>query len=102
MSSSKVGAAREREKLRGDVPRLALEAGIAGRPLRDVARDVLGLARAGLSRRAKLDANGRDEAYFLDPLDQVAAGRTQAEILLAHYREDWNGNIDQVFETFIY
>ena len=47
----------ERERLRAEVPRLGLKAEIAGRPLREVARDVLALSRAGLARRAVRDAD---------------------------------------------
>ncbi len=43
------------------MPRLALNATIAGRSLRDVGREALAIARAGLARRARLDAAGRDE-----------------------------------------
>src|SRR5215204_1940164 len=39
--------ADDREQLRAAVPRLALDAEIAGRRLRDVARDALALSRAG-------------------------------------------------------
>ncbi len=95
-------SAEQREKLRAEVPRLGLETSIAGRPLRDIARDVLSLARAGLGRRAKRDAQGRDETHFLDPLDLVAAGRTQAEVLLALYQGEWAGDIDRTFETCVY
>src|SRR6476659_9793750 len=52
-------SAEDRERLRADVPRLALDAEVAGRPVRDVARDALAFSRSGLSRRAMLDADGR-------------------------------------------
>ena len=64
----------ERESLRADVPRLGLEAMIAGRRLREVAREVLALARAGLASRARLDADGLDESVYLDVLDNVGPG----------------------------
>jgi glutamate--cysteine ligase len=98
----KTWTAEEREKLRSDVPRLALDANIAGRRLRDIAHDVLALSRAALGRRAKLDAQGRDETYFLDPLDHVASGATQAEVLLAQFQKEWGGNIDKAFEQCVY
>ena len=61
-------SAEEREALRADVPRLALDAEVAGRPVRDVARDALALSRAGLQRRAMLDADGARR----DPLPRPA------------------------------
>ncbi len=51
----------QRSALRADVPRLALKAEIAGRNVRDVARDVLALARSGLARRSGRDSAGKDE-----------------------------------------
>ena len=88
----------ERQKLRDDVPRLALGAEIGGRNLRDIARDMLGLARAGLARRAQRDTRGRDESHFLNCLDAVVnSGRTRAEDLLALFHGPWKGDARQVF-----
>jgi glutamate--cysteine ligase len=98
----KAWSAEEREKLRADVPGLGLEAEIAGRRLRDIARDVLALARAGLGRRDRRDDSGRDEAYFLDPLDAIAAGRTEAEVLIEKYENQWSENVEPTFELCVY
>jgi glutamate--cysteine ligase len=92
----------ERQHLRDEVPRLALEAEIRGRKARDVAREMLTLARAGLARRRHLDAEGRDETRFLDPLDRIMAGRTQAEELLSHYHGSWNGSVAPVFSECVF
>ena len=73
----------------------ALKAEIAGRTVRDVARDMLKLSRAGLEQRARTGCKGRSEASFLDVLDEiVASGRTPAEELLALYHGSWNRDID--------
>ena len=48
-------SAEERERLRAEVPKLALRAAVAGRSARHVARDVLDLARAGLKARTFAD-----------------------------------------------
>ena len=91
-------SAAQRQQLRDDVPRLALHAEIAGRMVRDVARDMLALARAGLARRARLDAQGRDETHFLDGLDHVVeTGQTLAEAWLAKFHGEWKGSVDPVF-----
>ena len=92
----------EREALRRDAPRLALDARIGGRTAREVARDVLALARAGLARRANLDEKGRDETRFLDPLDRIVAEGTEAERLIEAFRTRWAGGVDPAFEACAY
>jgi glutamate--cysteine ligase len=95
--------AEERERLRADVPRLALKAEIAGRPVGDVARDALALAREGLRRRARRDGSGRDETRYLDPLDAIIhSGKTQAERLLERYHGAWRGSVEPVFEDCVF
>ena len=96
-------SAEERERLRAEVPRLGLKAEIAGRPLREVARDVLALSRAGLARRAVRDATGADETRYLDPLERiVASGRTPAEEALAQYRGAWGGSVEPAFRECVF
>jgi glutamate--cysteine ligase len=96
-------SAADREALRADVPRQALAAEIAGRPLRDVARDVLAIARQGLVRRGCRDEQGRDEAALLAPLDAIVAeGRTQAETLLARYAGPWGESVDPAFTACLF
>ena len=51
----------QRQQLRDDVPAQGLGAIIAGRKLHDIAREVLAIARGGLKRRARMDAQGRGE-----------------------------------------
>jgi glutamate--cysteine ligase len=95
--------AEQREQLRADGPRLALKASVAGRSVRDVARDALAFSRSGLSKRAMLDESGRDETHFLDPLDEiVASGRTAAEGLLDRYHGSWRGSVDPAFRECVY
>ncbi len=95
-------SAEDRERLRADAPRFALKAQIAGRPLREVAKDVVALARAGLARRRRLDSRGRDETHFLDPLDAIAAGRTEAERLIEAFQLKWAGSVEPAFEHCVY
>src|SRR5690242_1841316 len=76
-------SAAERQQLRDDVPRLGLAAAIRGRSVAELAADLLKLARAGLGRRHRLDATGRDESRYLDVLDErLARRKTSAEDLL--------------------
>ncbi|MFC4170628.1 glutamate--cysteine ligase [Microvirga sp. GCM10011540] len=96
-------SAEERERLRADVPKFALNASIAGRPVRDVAGDALALARAGLARRGFLDDQGRDETRHLDFVEEiVASGRTQAERLLERYHGAWGGSVMPAFKECVF
>src|SRR5947209_9681551 len=64
----------EREKLRRDVPKLALDALTPdGETMPDLAGRVLDIAAAGLTRRAQLNSAGDNEGGFLDPLHDVVA-----------------------------
>ncbi|MBX9896975.1 MAG: glutamate--cysteine ligase [Qipengyuania sp.] len=90
----------EREALRNAVPRLALDAPIpGGRKLIDLAREVLPIARAGLTARARLNASGDNETGFLDTLEEiVASGKAPAQRLLDRYRGEWQGDVSRVYE----
>jgi glutamate--cysteine ligase len=92
----------DRERVRSDVPKLALEARVAGRSVRDVARDALSLSRAGLARRGRRDSSGRDETGFLDVLDEIANGRTEAERLLEKFHGPWGGSVMPAFRECVF
>jgi glutamate--cysteine ligase len=89
-----------REDLRNAVPRLGFDAPLpGGGTLRDIAGEVLKIARAGLASRARLNAAGDNETGFLGPLDDiVASGRAPAEVLLKKYHGAWGGDITRVYE----
>ncbi len=90
----------EREALRNDVPRLALDAAIpGGRKLRDLAGEVLDIANAGLVSRARLNAAGDNETGFLKPLREIVTnGHAPAEDLLTKFHGEWAGDITRVYE----
>ncbi|WP_300973627.1 glutamate--cysteine ligase [Sphingomonas sp. LHG3406-1] len=92
----------EREALRSAVPAQALEASVpGGRTMRELGRQVLEIASAGLSSRAMLDAGGTNEVGFLDPLREViASGQTPADRLLARFNGDWAGDVARVYDEF--
>jgi glutamate--cysteine ligase len=63
----------------------------------------LRLARQGLARRARFDANGHDEARYLRPLQEfVARGITPADELLEKFHGPWNGSVMPVFTEYAY
>lgn len=100
---AKPWSAAERQKLRDDVPRLGFGATIGHQNVREIASLLLKLARDGLDRRARLDANGLSEAHFLDPLDAlVAQGKTQADRLIEKFTGEWAGSVLPVFEQAAY
>ena len=97
----------ERHAMRDGVPRQALKLPVrlgTGRgTVRDLAARALEISAAGLQRRARVNANDVDERVFLTPLMEfVDANETPAERKLALFREEWNGDIDRVFQEFAY
>ena len=89
----------QREKLRHDVPKLALDAVTPdGESMRDFAGRVLAISADGLSRRGFLNAAGDNEGGFLDPLREVVAtGITPADRLLDKFTNEWNGDVNRVY-----
>ena len=84
--------------MRDEAPRLGLAARVAGRDLRDVAREALDIARAGLARRGRSDAGNRDETVYLAPLDEIVAdGRVPAQRWIERFNGAWRGRVDPAF-----
>ena len=95
--------AGSRQKLREEVPRLALRAEICGQSVREVARDVLAIARSGLERRNRLDGGGANESRYLAPLETIVErGRTTAEDLIERFNGPWEGSVDPAFAECAY
>jgi len=95
--------AEEREALRQDVPKLALKTPFRGKPILDLARRVLAIAREGLTRRHRLDRMGGDESHFLNVLERIAnSGVTPAEEKLALYHGRWQGSVAPLYREFAY
>ncbi|GHG84600.1 glutamate--cysteine ligase [Pseudodonghicola xiamenensis] len=82
-----------------------LQGEVGGKSMRDLAAQVLEIAREGLKARARPALCGieQDERYFLHALEEsVEAGMTPADELLAHYNGDWNGDLDKIYDAFSY
>jgi glutamate--cysteine ligase len=89
--------------LRAEVPRTALGTPFRGRLVRDVAREVVAIAKAGLAARARIDWDGQNETRYLNRLEQIAAdGRTPAEEKLERFHEAWGGKVDPVFKEYAF
>ncbi|MGX5721274.1 glutamate--cysteine ligase [Shinella zoogloeoides] len=89
--------------LRNAVPAEGLRADFRGKPLLDVAREVVSISRQGLAARARTNGDGVDETIFLAPLDEVLAKKaTLAEDMLALYNGRWNGSVEPVFSEYQY
>ena len=90
----------ERQALRDAVPKLGLNAPIAGGgKLRDIAGEALDIAGAGLSARARFNRAGDNETGFLDPLREIVrSGKVPAEVLLDRYNGVWNGDVSKVYD----
>jgi glutamate--cysteine ligase len=95
--------AEEREAMRREVPWRGLATPLRTRTLREIALEMLEIARGGLARRARRDGAGEDETHFLDPLFAIAqSGRTPAEELIDEYRTRWRGSVDPAFVEYAY
>jgi glutamate--cysteine ligase len=96
-------SADDRQSLRDAVPKLALAATVRGRSVREIAAEVLNLARAGLKRRNRLDAERRDETRYLEPLEaRLERNTTPAQDLLDKFHGPWRGSVDPVYDDEAY
>lgn len=96
-------SAAERAQLRACVPRQGLAAPFRDRTVREVALDMLAIAREGLRRRARGDSCGDDETGFLNPLQTIAErGETLASEFLRRYHDEWNGDVRPLFAHYAY
>lgn len=88
----------DRETLRQDVPRLGLATPFDRSSLYDIAAQAVGIAEAGLVRRNRRDAAGRDETIHLAPLEEtIRTGKSPAERWLDKFRGEWAGDVTPVF-----
>ncbi len=87
-------------RMRAAVPRAGLDMPWSGGTLRDLARDVVAIARDGLRARARRDDANRDETIYLEPLDAiVGGGPTQSERWLELWEGTWKRDISAIFSA---
>ncbi len=93
----------DHERLRRDVTRLGLKAEVAGRSARDVAVDMVAIAKQGLKNRARFSGGMVDERGYLAELEDIAdSGITPAERLLELYHGEWRGDLTRMYRDFAY
>ncbi len=82
-----------------------LQAKVGRLSMRDLARECVAIAEAGLKARAMPGAGGMiaDETHFLDALQEsVESGRTPADELLGRFHGDWNGDLTRIYADYSY
>ncbi|MEQ8370795.1 MAG: glutamate--cysteine ligase [Alphaproteobacteria bacterium] len=93
----------ERGTLRSDVTRQALHARIRDTSVRDLAREVIAIARSGLEARNRRNKSDQNETIFLAPLQQaVDADQCPAEWLLEQFNGPWAGDMRRVYQDCAY
>ena len=99
----KAWSPEDREKLRADAARTGLKGSVAGRPIKDVARDMVAIAKEGLKRRARTSPCGKDETVYLSELEEIAdSGLTPADRLLELYHGPWHGDVGRAYDDLAY
>lgn len=89
----------ERDDLRRNVPKLGLDAPHDRSNAYDIAAQAVGIAEAGLVRRNRLNAQGRDESIHLAPLEEtIRLAKTPAERWIDKFHNDWNGDLTRIFK----
>ena len=97
--------AETREGLRVAASVDGLQAEVNGISMHDLARQAVEIADAGLASRAKPGAGGLipDETHFLNALkESLDSGQTPADELLAHFHEDWAGDLSRIYAEYSY
>jgi len=96
-------SAAQRDALREAAARDGLRADAFGRPLREIAAELLTIADAGLKARARAAGFDADESHFLNALqDSVQRGETLADEMLARYRGAWGGELSRIYRDYSY
>ncbi len=93
----------QRQTLRDNVPKLALQTKVAGIRVLDIAHELIKISSTGLKARAILNDEGQDETEYLAPLyRQIDAGKTQADALIEQFNSKTHDKIETVFQHCVY
>ncbi len=93
----------EREYLRAETAKTALDTPFRNGTVLDIARQAVDIAELGLKNRGQENGIGEDERIFLAELRDIAdSGMTRAARLLEAYENAWGKNIDDVYAEMSY
>lgn len=96
-------SSEDREYLRNTAPGQGLETPFMGTTLQEIAKNMLALAQKGLNHRAINNAQGDNEAKYLDPLFEIAnSGQTWADRLIYQFENNWKGDLKPLFNAMSY
>jgi glutamate--cysteine ligase len=102
---SLVGGASAHDRDDGlvDVARRGLAADFAGRPVLELARELVAISEAGLAAMIARGEADVSETGFLDPLHAVIErGLSPGEQTLESWRGEWNGSMDRLIASAKY
>ena len=89
----------ERDAMRREVPKHGLNTPHDRSNVYDIAAQAVGIAEAGLVRRDRRNAQGKDETIHLAPLEEtIRLAKSPAERWLDLYHGDWNGDVTRIFK----
>lgn len=97
--------AETREAWRVEASVRGLQADVGGMAMRELAGEVLRIARSGLKARSMPGLGGmvQDERHFLHALeDSVESGSDPADELMELFRGDWGGDLERVYAECSY
>jgi glutamate--cysteine ligase len=87
----------QRQALYHAVHRQALRARVGGIEVRELARELVDIAEAGLQQQALFNAAGESEALYLEQLrDQVRRGRCPADFVIDRWNSNWDRDVTRL------
>ena len=90
-------------RLRHDAARTGLHGTFRGRPLKELAGEVLTIAEGGLRRRAIPGVVDPDETGFLATLHEIiASGMSPSDEMLARFEDEWNRDAGRAYSDYAY
>jgi glutamate--cysteine ligase len=93
----------ERLEIYDAAHREALAARARGVRLLELGRELVAIARSGLVRQDLRDANGRNEACYLEPVErQLDSGESPADLLVRRWQNEWGESIAKLVEFSAY
>ena len=85
--------------LHGEVARSGLQAKAPDASVREVARELIALSRAGLQRQAVRNAAGQDETIYLEPLESIVErGTSPARDVIDQWNGPWRQAVSKLIE----